>query len=245
MNQNNNAVIVELTALLGEINTTPLGANFVAILNKANLSDEVKILALRVYKYYKYSKLGYHNFKHIVNVLNSISELTDGFQDSEYRYPELILAACYHDAIYVPKNNQNEWLSIMAFDKEYADIEYMGSRSGVNCWLVRELILATKVDNHLSSGTSATPEVLILMDAGLASLAFYWCDFRENQISIISENRTIEECVTEDHLFKCGEFLQQFADKDYIYRTEKGRELYETKARANIARLRDSWSHLK
>ena len=233
-----NLVSDEIEAISKEIHNSDLIAEFLEILDAVEISNEVMILALRSYKYYKLSHLTYHNFSHIVDVLRALFKLTNGFIDKEVRYSELILAACYHDAIYVPGCRYNENLSANVFDSEATDLRLdICGHFNLDHFLVLELIKGTKVSNHLSSHIFQAMEMKLLMDADMSSLAFDYSKFRENNKGIIYENLLPGEPITMAHLSKSCDFLKLFVNKNSIFRTVNGKKLMEGKARANILTL--------
>ena len=230
-------------SLLKEKNNYALILEFLELLDKARLSKVVKLLAIRSYKYYKYTRLAYHNFQHIVTVLKSIGTLTNDFRDTDIKYAELILAACYHDAVYIPGCAYNEDLAAKAFSKEHDDLRLeIGQHYTLDHYLVEDLIISTKVSNHLTTHHLQSMEVKVLMDADLASLAYNYVHFRENNKRIISENLVNGESITISKLIECNDFLQLFAKKDFIYRTIRGRSLGEHIARENISALQRNLS---
>lgn len=90
-------------------------------------------------------------------------------------------------------------------------------------------IMCTQYDDELS----------ILLDADLASLSVDWDDFVRNQDSIILENNGS----IPDDRYENAKFLAKLLScREFIYRTSKGRALWEEKARANISKYcADYW----
>lgn len=173
----------------------------------------------------------YHSAAHAFNVVQGVNELTDHNPSVA-----LIIAALWHDAVYFPNagSDANERCSSAALGIEARKIARSVELSkdlkdAVND--AQEMIENTAVKYHLHD-RQIGGELAILLDADLASLAASAGQFYNNQLNIIIENGGEVNAV---NCKKSAEFLRQFLRcRPYIYHTDKGRELWETKARDNI-----------
>ena len=182
----------------------------------------------------------YHNTLHATMVVHYVNVLTD-FDPSL----SLIVAAQWHDAVYFPGagSDANERCSSTALGIAARDLARSAEftqeqKDAVN--KAQDLIENTSVAVHLMSqheiplsGLASKGELAILLDADLASLASDWDKFVELQSNIIRENGG----TVPDDYGNSAKFLVSFLRcRKFIYHTEKGRELWEEKAKANITR---------
>jgi predicted metal-dependent HD superfamily phosphohydrolase len=171
----------------------------------------------------------YHNWYHALNVVMNVKEM--GGSDTT------ILAAYWHDAIYIPGAGEdaNERCSAAALINTAVKLDIRGTIYWQNIETAADMIRKTSVRHHLTRNelTEWDYEQAILMDADLSSLASLYEHFKEIQDRIILENNGD---VKKDH-DKSVAFLQQFLTvRPHIYHTPYGREHFEQQARDNITR---------
>ena len=175
---------------------------------------------------------GYHNYYHAQSVAEAICELTPA------PAAELLLAAWYHDAVYVPGagGDANEQCSAAALKVEYLKIRNTFGDEIKEADAViasaQDLIRKTSVEWHLHKGrVGAFCNIGMLLDADLSSLALPYEEFLVNQKNIIIENGgTFKKNQPQSAMF-----LRKFLEcKEFIYHTDKARALWEEKARTNI-----------
>lgn len=184
----------------------------------------------------------YHNTAHAMRVIRNLFEITTNPS------VELIIAALWHDAIYIPGAGSfddpiNEKASSAALIAQYKIDQIkqnkqidLDSHSYKITKAAGELIEGTSIKNHLYNGRYVIGELPLLLDADLGSLADEWDSFFETQKNIIQEN--YGDPSDRKNIAKCADFLSNFlTTREFIYHTEKGRELWEDKARENIKRL--------
>lgn len=176
----------------------------------------------------------YHNLEHTHQVMEACRDITRIQQ-----LPlALLLAAKWHDVIYVPGSTTNEVASAEhlkwclnrqhSVPQEYADAYPQA----------RRLILATSIDNHLGSIEYDDPLVAVLLDADLAAFAVNHYDhFYAIQVSILLEAGLTDSV---ENLEKSAAFLSQFLAKPSIYRTEYALSEWEHKANRNIKTFIDN-----
>jgi predicted metal-dependent HD superfamily phosphohydrolase len=174
-----------------------------------------------------YVKHQYHNWSHAWAVRCAIMEHWDNPP------AHLILAAIFHDIVYIPgaANGVNEAASaemlnyvLRATDNNH---EFMRLSAA-------ELIRSTDIATHMQIlPVNATSSLAILLDADLHSLAAPYDQFVKNQENILMEN-LIDPLSTEGRK-KTTEFLNRMASvRSYIFHTKTGRDLWEQSAISNI-----------
>jgi predicted metal-dependent HD superfamily phosphohydrolase len=174
----------------------------------------------------------YHNTMHATLVVQAVNELT-GYDPSL----ALLIAAQWHDAVYFPNagSDANERCSSAALGiaaRELARSVELSKEQKDAVNKAQDLIEYTAVKYHLHE-TRIGGELGILLDADLSSLAAPYGKFVDNQHYIIQENGGV---ITAENCKKSAEFLRHFLKcRKYIYHTDKARELWESKARVNIA----------
>ena len=217
---------------------------------KTDLSKDLKwAIFLTAVKYYKPWQ-PYHNFEHAKKVVWAVLEIYFR-KDSSVNF-EVLVAAIWHDAIYVPGSQSNELLSVYTYGLEHVEL---GISANIDtCFedrsLVMSLIRNTTIENHLSEKLLfITEEIAILLDADLSGLASSYkyafeepadvvernyALFESIQMSIIQEHIGDGEQITDEHKQQSREFLKQFLNKKTIYRTPEAIEMWEAKARYNL-----------
>ena len=214
---------------------------FIEIILSSVESYDAKILALFSFNYYRNSKLKFYNLDHVVGSLKSLRDLTDNFHiaEDEYagKYDELIVVLCYGKAIYVPGDPfACGPLSAACYDYslkqlqiKYNDLFFTHSFSTF------DLITALTLKGHLSEYFYISKDLGLLFDADLSYLAKDWSSFLEDRQNQIIDQSSPDEKFNAKQLVARESAVYFLSCKKEIYRTEKGRELYEDAARQNIA----------
>lgn len=175
----------------------------------------------------------YHNWGHANTVAINVYKITNHAPSEE-----LVLAAWWHDAVYVPNagSDANERCSSAALGLT-ARI-YQDSHTKVIVDKAMTLIKYTSIDMHLlKTSLSSGTDIARLLDADLGSLAAPYDDFVYNQDSIIQENGGT---LAVNHK-QSAAFLEKFLTcREFIYHTDYGREHWEKQARENIERYCNS-----
>lgn len=194
------------------------------------------------YGMYEYAR-GYHNIKHASKVVNSL------FLIHASPPLELLMAAMWHDAIYIPGagGDVNEKASSAAMMMAYNRRNMHHNQSSVEVERIMQtaklLIDGTSIEMHflplnMSEDSRDFGILPYLVDADLSSLADNWDSFLATQHKIIDEN--YGDANDPENLKKCAEFLRKFLHvRKYIYHKPEAQQLWESKARANIQRLID------
>lgn len=191
----------------------------------------------------------YHNIEHATDVVLTVMGLREAQGRSASQ--ELILAALYHDAVYVSGagSDANERCSATALINDYKLLKaesnflyFEDDDDDETIHRAAHMIRQTTVEDHLSdipfseiTLDALLDDTLTLLDADLSGLAVPYVDFKHRQEAIILENHGDPESIL--HRQKSAEFLQQFLSvRPSIYRTDVAKYLLESKARSNIKR---------
>lgn len=184
-------------------------------------------------EWYKNGYREYHTFSHAVGV----AENCFSFLKQERKFENcaaVTLAALYHDAVYITGSDSNEKCSALALLNDARRINYLGGC--VDMVVVEraaELVLGTTLGHHMSPVMIRDPELAMLLDCDLRSLALSYNRFIEQQTKISREN-----FLQDTDLKKSAIFLKKFLDaREYIYHTVSGRYFFEEFARENIEKL--------
>lgn len=160
----------------------------------------------------------YHNWNHI----HSLLKLSQKFK-SELENPTMVdYAIFYHDAIYIPKRNNNEEKSALLAKQHLEKIDSTYATK------VATMILATK-KHELSQDHDTN----FLLDFDLAIIGSPWLDYER-----YTQHIRKEYSIYPDFLYRPGrkKVLQSFLDQSHIFKTELFQTQYEHQARLNIQR---------
>ena len=154
-----------------------------------------------------------HALHHAEHVLAKVDELGHGDD------PAVVLAAILHDVIYDPAATDNEERSADYAREVLAGLDVVAR--------VAALIEATKTHD----GPAGDDGLDALLDADLSTFA----DDDEGRNGDLIRQ---EYAAVPDAAFRAGRrrVLQAVLDREPLYRTERMRERYEAKAKANIRR---------
>ena len=195
-------------------------------------------LFLTAIKYYKPHQ-PYHNLTHAKNVVLAVIAIYESRLNFLEKYSfDVLLAAMWHDAIYVSGSKFNEILSLKTMRYELEDLCIRTQAPFPSIGSAQTLIRLTKIECHLLDTIDDAPEELsILLDADLVSMAEenYYV-FEATQWGIMREQLCKGVELLEEHKQKSRDFLKQFLAKKSIYRTPEAIEMWEAKARYNLTR---------
>lgn len=180
--------------------------------------------------WYKTPKRHYHTAAHANAVAQRVLNL--GHNESE-----LLLAARWHDAVYVPgaPEGVNEQASAAAL-AHTAKVQKLDTSQLAIVAQACALILQTRMSMHLTSLQVTEPLTATLLDADLASLAADYSGFAAHQRHIIWEQTGVKP--TAESMAAASAWLTSFLScRDFIFHTDTGRSIMETLSRDNIARF--------
>ena len=205
-----------------------------AVLDKLGDVDEsVNEICKAAEKYYKANEdvCMYHNYSHALSVVEATRQLTNARPSAA-----LMLAATWHDAVYHPgayadANEQCSAAALGRVARRLGKVTPLSQSVENSVVLAQDLIVCTSIKHHLSS-QRIFGDLAVLLDADLRSLA----------VTDFDEFVRFQECIIEENngnipgdYMTSAEFLHKFLTcRDYIYHTDKGRELWEWQARSNI-----------
>jgi len=169
---------------------------------------------------YSIPRRAYHNLDHIARCLRDLESLSDACES-----PDAVETAIwFHDAVYVPGNEENE--------KQSADLagEMLRVLGQPEDFInkVAELILATRHDHP-----PRNPDEAVIIDVDLAGLGAPASRFNRDGRAIREEYDWVPE---EEYCAARAAILQRFLDRPAIYHTTLFHERYEERARQNLRR---------
>lgn len=161
----------------------------------------------------------YHSLQHLIECLAHFDPVR-----GQAMYPgEVAMALWFHDAVYDVKGKSNEQKSA---DWAGSALSEAGASQATQN-RVRQLIMATKHDAETSE-----PDQQLLVDIDLAILGAAPERFAEYDRQVRAEYSWVPGFV---YNIKRKAVLKSFLARQSIYRTKHFRELYEARARCNLA----------
>ncbi len=164
----------------------------------------------------------YHTATHVAWVIRHIEELV-AVEPTDH-LDEVVAAAFYHDAVYEPAHPANERASARLARRDLTTLGWSNERTE----RVAAMIEATA---HGESGP-AIGDTAILLDADLAILGSDPAAYSDYVASVRAEFRHVD-----DDEWRTGRasVLQGFLDRTAIFSTPTARDLWEQRARTNLA----------
>ncbi len=199
----------------------PMAQKWMNLIDYYNMNEEAgKRLFVEIVKAYNGEGRYYHNMGHVEATLELIAELEFLAED----YHTLLLAAWFHDVIYVTENQDNEEQSAKFAYDSLTDLGLDGEMAG----RVKELILMTADHDPPEDDVDAK----ILIDADLAPLAYDSELFKQQSEAIRMEFGSVPEREFNESRKR---FFTSILNREQIYLTEQLHESLEEKARENIS----------
>ena len=162
----------------------------------------------------------YHTWSHIAHVFDASERI------SEDRSQPLALAIFYHDAVYDPLAADNEERSARLLLEE-------GQRAGVPENILREAAMLVRLTRHAGPALDLTERACVLLDSDLAILGEDEAIFDRYEEAIRQEYAAVPNA---DFAAGRSKILAELLSHERIYKTERGRALWEAMARKNITR---------
>ena len=163
----------------------------------------------------------YHNLGHINFLLTLFQEFEDKIEDKQ----EVFFSIWFHDAIYEPREKDNEKQSAKLAREELGKLFLPEDKISK----IEKIILAT--EKHSAENMDADGK--LFLDFDLAILGAEDGIYDEYKNAIRSEYSFVPE---EIYRTERKRILQKFLERDFIYFTKTMREKFEEKARRNIER---------
>jgi len=196
------------------------------------IDDFNKIYEVQLDKYYYFDIIDhynkdryYHNLNHIENLLKYLND----FMDLDIKDKLIIeLSIWFHDVIYNPKDNNNEFYSALYFNDFIKNSGNYVVYQTINN-MVYKIILSTKHNNSLKTRLEK-----IMCDIDLRELAEDW--YIENSYKIKKEyNHLLNKEWKNGRI----DFINKFLNKSRIYLTNEYYNKYEVKARINLTKEKE------
>lgn len=160
---------------------------------------------------------GYHDLLHLTEVLDRLDQLAAG--GAGFARPEVDLAAWFHDAVYAGADDDEEQSA------RWAERALPGSYAGEVARLVRMTI------EHRPDDTDANG--CALSDADLAILA---APAERYDVYVAGVRADFEHVSDADFAAGRRAVLEDLARRPRLFRTARAVDLWESAARANLAR---------
>lgn len=175
----------------------------------------------------------YHDERHLEDVLLSLDHLAGR---GERIADETLLAAWFHDAIYAGRSGADEAESARLAVESLTPFTESSSRlSSVFVARVGEMIVATEPAAH---GETAPDDAMAhLLDADLAIFAAAAQRYDTYAAAVREEYRQVPDAA---FAAARAEILTHYLSRPSIYATRAAQEIWEDRARANIAREIDA-----
>lgn len=160
----------------------------------------------------------YHNFTHLENLLQTLTEVQNALID----YPTIVFSICYHDIVYNTLRSDNEEKSAQLAKKRLTSIGYPASKIDT----CTAQILATR--HHEPSENSDTN---FFTDADLSILGA-----PDDQYVQYCQQIRKEYALYLDLLYKPGrrKVIEHFLSMEKIFKTDIFRNRFENQARKNL-----------
>jgi predicted metal-dependent HD superfamily phosphohydrolase len=162
----------------------------------------------------------YHGIAHLTAVLDHVDELTEPGDDAD----TIRLAAWFHDAVYDPERSDNEEISAQLAEGLLPAFKIEPDVVDEVARLVR-LTASHDADPDDRNGS-------VLCDADLAILASGPGAYTDYAVGV-----RLEYAFLDDQTFARGrrEVLHRLSERPSLFHTRKGRRLWESAARKNLA----------
>lgn len=206
--------------------TKSIHDRFVTEWRQAGGIGDTEEIFLKLAKLYSASNRHYHTLEHVsacLDELDAIPNKGENFLTAEMRN-EIALAIFFHDAIYNPKKNDNEFESAMFF-REIAENHNLLASSTLS---VYHMILATK--DHEASTRAAQ----YLLDIDLSILGTSDAVFDRYDQDIRKEYAHVSDV---EWNFGRKQFMKKFLNRERLFKTDWFHARFEDKAKANLRRL--------
>jgi predicted metal-dependent HD superfamily phosphohydrolase len=166
----------------------------------------------------------YHTAAHIMMVLRSVHDVAA--MSAQQPTPELVAAALYHDAVYQPRQDDNEANSAALAMNDLSEAGWSRQR----CQVVEAMIMAT-AGHELAPRRDPMDQTPFLIDADLSILGADPLAYQAYANGVRAEYFFVDE-----PRWRSGRahVLQQFLGRQRIYWTDYMHREHEHRARANI-----------
>lgn len=169
----------------------------------------------------------YHTVRHVRWVVRHAIELAAQHADRVSDLGAVIAAAFFHDAVYEPERSDNEAASAALARRALRELGWSAARVDT----VASMIEATA--GHAAQTAHAAPlDTAVLLAADLAVLGADPASYAEYATGVRAEYAFVP-----DAAWRTGraQVLRSFIDRPAIYEPQLGLDVWERRARANLA----------
>jgi predicted metal-dependent HD superfamily phosphohydrolase len=194
---------------------------FLKLVKKYSNNNELaNNLWLEIFTKYSEAKRQYHTIAHLEAMISNLNEVKEKIED----WDTTLFVVFYHDVIYKASSSSNEADSAKLAMERLSTIAYPANKIA-KC---ASMILATK--QHLTSEDNDTN---FLLDADLAILGT-----SEEEYQKYKDQIREEYSVYPDFMYNSGrrKTMQQFLNRDTIYKTAYFIDKFNQQAKKNIER---------
>lgn len=198
---------------------TDLLAQWCALLTRHSVSAAIEATGAALLARWAEPHRRYHDLSHLRGVLGAVDELAGEADDVD----AVMVAAWYHDAVYAGRPDDEENSALLAG----ADLTALGVAHDFVAEVVRLVRLTVEHDPAPQDHNGQ-----VLSDADLAVLGLPPQDYRRNTAKVRAEYGHVP-----DAEFRAGRMriIGALLAAPSLYRTERGRRLWEDSARSNMA----------
>jgi predicted metal-dependent HD superfamily phosphohydrolase len=166
----------------------------------------------------------YHTLRHVAWVVRHVEDLHVAAPVDDLH--AVVVAACYHDAVYEPARADNETVSARLASRDLRGLGWPADRAAS----VAAMVEATA---HLADRAEPAPDhdTAVLLDADLAVFGAPPAAYQAYATGVRAEYAHVD-----DEAWRTGRaaVLVRFLDRPTIFVTDAGRERWEARARANL-----------
>lgn len=200
-----------------------------ALLTRHSVSPDIDATGAALLARWSEPHRSYHDLSHLRGVLRAIEELTDELTAgsdaaaADVDVDAVLLAAWYHDAVYAGQPDDEENSALLA----ESDLTALGAAPVFVAEVARLVRLTVEHDPAPQDRNGQ-----VLSDADLAVLGLPADEYRHNTAKVRSEYGHVP-----DADFRAGRarVIEDLLAAPSLYRTERGRRLWEDAARANLS----------
>lgn len=202
---------------------TDLLAQWCALLTRHSASSAIEATGAALLARWAEPHRRYHDLSHLRGVLGAVEDLTRGADAADVDVDAVMVAAWYHDAVYAGQPDDEENSALLA----QADLTALGAPPAFVAEVARLVRLTVEHDPSPQDRNGQ-----VLSDADLAVLALPPQDYRRNTAKVRAEYGHVP-----DAEFRAGRvrIIGALLAAPSLYRTERGRRMWEDSARSNMS----------
>jgi predicted metal-dependent HD superfamily phosphohydrolase len=175
----------------------------------------------------------YHDVRHVCWVLRHVDELTSAEPTGDLA--AIVVAACFHDAVYDPRSSANEAASARLARRELAELGWPPPRIDAVADMIEATATHVSGDDtqhaHAAHCAAAASDVAVLLDADLAVLGAPPSAYAAYVNGVRAEYAHLD-----DVAWRTGRaaVVRALLDRPTRYLTPTGSSRWDARARANL-----------